>query len=401
MDGTFLLQNLQSKIAVLREWKFSHLFTFSLPTSHFVNALLAARPDEWSWFVLAMASSPFLKKVPGELRNKIYRLLLVNDKPITKDHWPFELEARKDGRVYRKRIAPPEKLKIHPAILATCRQILLEAKPILYHENTLELLAIQRFQLTRSRKPGQDLNDVFVCHWIPYMKLKIPWLKDIFRIGPRGLQRFRRLIFKLELYSPSYKNPDEYCVTKNLLVLRNAVRDLSNVLAGQPEIQYLKLQVDWVLPSSGNHGLRQPWHESPERLEWLKEQRMVLCAVVATYFGELRRITTVELQFPPDVTHGWLDAVREEVAQKMASSSTSNGNVLLRMYEVLESKTSLFAGCDSLRENGLRAVVKGDVAAFKDIRKRMMDEIHEFAKDVAENVFLPEEKQQVTWSGSS
>ena len=128
---------------------------------------------------------------------------------------------------------------------------------------------------------------------------------------------------------------------------------------------------------------------------------MVLCAVVATYFGELRRITTVELQFPPDVTHGWLDAVREEVAQKMASSSTSNGNVLLRMYEVLESKTSLFAGCDSLRENGLRAVVKGDVAAFKDIRKRMMDEIHEFAKDVAENVFLPEEKQQVTWSGSS
>jgi hypothetical protein len=73
----------------------------------------------------SIAHSPLLDKLPGELRNHIYRLSLVSEAPLA-----FEFKGRKSSK------------RIVPAILQTSQQTRNEASRIYYNENKFALTAV-------------------------------------------------------------------------------------------------------------------------------------------------------------------------------------------------------------------------------------------------------------------
>jgi hypothetical protein len=71
----------------------------------------------------------FLAKLPPEIRNKIYRLLLVN--PDLAERSCVE----KDNQFRRQTSGEPVAYELSPALLTTCKQIYREASHVLYEEN--------------------------------------------------------------------------------------------------------------------------------------------------------------------------------------------------------------------------------------------------------------------------
>lgn len=80
---------------------------------------------------LKQSASPFLKKLPVEIRIKIYKLLLVN---------PELGESSSIGKDVA--FGDNKKFELSPAILRTCRTINAEADPILYGCNTFVMECI-------------------------------------------------------------------------------------------------------------------------------------------------------------------------------------------------------------------------------------------------------------------
>jgi hypothetical protein len=70
----------------------------------------------------------FLKKLPIEIRNEVYKLLLVNDALSTTSVLSFWRKYNHHERL--------EQFGLHPTILRTCRQIYDEASNVLYAANT-------------------------------------------------------------------------------------------------------------------------------------------------------------------------------------------------------------------------------------------------------------------------
>ncbi|KAI9645479.1 hypothetical protein NHQ30_006218 [Ciborinia camelliae] len=81
--------------------------------------------------IQAKSTSPFLKKLPIEIRLKIYELLLVNPKLSETDSIGKAVNYGKDL-----------KFDLTPMILCTCKAIRNEAEPILYGSNTFVLECI-------------------------------------------------------------------------------------------------------------------------------------------------------------------------------------------------------------------------------------------------------------------
>ena len=59
--------------------------------------------------------------LPGEVRNQIYRILLVNNKHV-------DTEARRLGKAVRT--------NLHPVILRACKKVYKEASSLFYRENS-------------------------------------------------------------------------------------------------------------------------------------------------------------------------------------------------------------------------------------------------------------------------
>jgi len=88
-------------------------------------------------------------KLPGELRNNIYELLLVSDKKITPER--ELLGASKAFRQESRDSSSPTGLDV--TLLRTCHAIYHEALPILYEKNVFnfhKLLSTWKFEDTRS-----------------------------------------------------------------------------------------------------------------------------------------------------------------------------------------------------------------------------------------------------------
>ena len=90
----------------------------------------------------------FLDDFPGELRNKIYELALVADKPINMLSF-----ACKD--CFQR---PPQTLSLSPALLATNQQIFREAKDYLYGMNTFAVTIRTRPSILRRYGQIQDAD---------------------------------------------------------------------------------------------------------------------------------------------------------------------------------------------------------------------------------------------------
>lgn len=98
-----------------------------------------------------VAAGPSLLGLPAEVRNMVYRLLLVADKPLgSKTRNPsytpdngLRIEWAKFGKYH-----------LQPAILCTCRQVYQEAKPVLFGENTIGIQVYGYEVPVQSEKSG-------------------------------------------------------------------------------------------------------------------------------------------------------------------------------------------------------------------------------------------------------
>ncbi|QSZ33840.1 hypothetical protein DSL72_005413 [Monilinia vaccinii-corymbosi] len=109
--------------------------------------------------IRAKSTSSFQKKLPAEIRIKIYKLLLVN---------PKLSEVESIGRAVN--YGKDSKFELTPALLQTCKAIQIEAEPILYGSNTFIIeciggygpmgcLHVPQSPLTRYPEPDFDTLD--------------------------------------------------------------------------------------------------------------------------------------------------------------------------------------------------------------------------------------------------
>ncbi|KAK8907330.1 hypothetical protein ACHAQE_004471 [Botrytis cinerea] len=174
-----------------------------------IESTLAQLKDAKESLIQATSTSPFMKKLPVELRLKIYKLLLVN---------PKLSEADTIGKAaeYGKCV----KFELTPAILRTCKAIHDEAEPILYGSNTFIIeciggygpvgsLHVPQSPLTRFTDPSfdnfedTDSEDDFERNMMGYSGTEIPF--DFSTFG--ALKKVKRWRILAGAYRPTTTNP--------------------------------------------------------------------------------------------------------------------------------------------------------------------------------------------------
>jgi len=232
--------------------------------------------------------------LPPEIRLKIYRFLLCGDDLITPS-WSFEL---------------------HPSILGTCRQVLFEARPILYEENTWHLrIFVDSFGEGRADFRGTD------------------------HFGEDRDYRFRRRISNLRRFDIAVEIQDE----GDLWTVRLAVRMVCEVLCDLPRLNYLHIRLD----GRGTIDAR-PFYNVLEN------------------FGLLRRVRKVEFTGVPP-------AYAEYLERRITGSAPLDH--LPKMYEALKDYADPFDFCVGLLRQAGDTVEYGDVKQFKNLRAHIVDEI--------------------------
>ncbi|KAM0181990.1 hypothetical protein ACHAPF_001516 [Botrytis cinerea] len=174
-----------------------------------IESTLAQLKDAKESLIQATSTSPFMKKLPVELRLKIYKLLLVN---------PKLSEADTIGKAaeYGKCV----KFELTPTILRTCKAIHDEAEPILYGSNTFIIeciggygpvgsLHVPQSPLTRFTDPSfdnfedTDSEDDFERNMMGYSGTEIPF--DFSTFG--ALKKVKRWRILAGAYRPTTTNP--------------------------------------------------------------------------------------------------------------------------------------------------------------------------------------------------
>ncbi|KAK0719325.1 hypothetical protein B0H67DRAFT_551711 [Lasiosphaeris hirsuta] len=148
----------------------------------------------------SMAVPPSFLRFPPEIRNRIYRLLLVRNGVI---------RARAIGAA------------LSSQLLYTCRQVLSEAHPILYGENTWELV------ITSAHHPNRSPLYGLIClkrnsQEIPPGELGL--LDSQFRL----LRRFNILV--------------QHWTMQDVDLIRHGARLALDILAKAPQVDYLCLR---------------------------------------------------------------------------------------------------------------------------------------------------------------
>jgi hypothetical protein len=113
--------------------------------------LKSAKEDVRRLSTLHQSSSPFLTKLPVEIRIKVYKLLLVN---------PELGESSSIGK--KVEFGKSKKFELSPAILRTCKTIRNEADPILYGSNTFIMECIGAYGPRGCHTPQSPLTRYIV-----------------------------------------------------------------------------------------------------------------------------------------------------------------------------------------------------------------------------------------------
>lgn len=157
--------------------------------------------------IQANSTSPFMKKLPIELRLKIYELLLVNSKLS-------ETDSIGKGVEYGKAI----KFELTPGILGTCKAIRDEAEPILYGSNTFVIeciggygpmgrLHVPQSPLTRYASPSyeydSDTEDEIETSLMGYSGTELQFDYSTFK----AMKKVRHWRILTAAYRPTPSNP--------------------------------------------------------------------------------------------------------------------------------------------------------------------------------------------------
>lgn len=224
-------------------------------------------------------------------------------------------------------ICPDGRTAINTSILATCRQILCEARPILYGENTWQ---IRIFYDSDHGDVCADFMDTFY-----FWELKYPF--------DHRVNDLRRFYISIEvLYEGEDENEDE----NRFLEFRLVIRKVCKVLSDIPRLDYLNIQLE--VTSRKNDGLP-------------------LGSVVLKHFGRmLRRVRKVDFTGASPVYADFL-------ARRMTSSEPSNP--LPKMYEALEPYAKPFDFCKDRLRWANEAVENDDIKDFNVLRNEILEGI--------------------------
>ncbi|KAF7956656.1 hypothetical protein EAE96_003990 [Botrytis aclada] len=174
-----------------------------------IESIHAQLKDAKESLIQAKSTSPFMRKLPTELRLKIYWLLLVNPKLS-------ETESIGKAVEYGKSI----KFELAPAILCTCKAIHSEAEPILYGSNTFIIeciggygpvgcLHVPQSPLTRYTDPSfddfddSDTEDHLERNMMGYSGIETPFDFSTFS----ALKKVKRWRILTAAYRPTPTNP--------------------------------------------------------------------------------------------------------------------------------------------------------------------------------------------------
>ncbi|KAI1386798.1 uncharacterized protein F4822DRAFT_326584 [Hypoxylon trugodes] len=245
--------------------------------------------------------------LPAEIRMMIYPLLLCSSKPLSySDQGNFHLT---------------------PAILRTCRQILNEARPLLYEENVFEVIISTDY-------------GVVSCEYVDVYSVQT------FRSSPFGSSRFGGMTkFSIVLKSTGWSGLDTTagdltCICRDLRLL--------------PELRYLHVKVS--IPN----GI-----ESERCPAWKALGSLAL----------LRRVGSVVFDgVPPDDV--------KYLTDKMTGLTPVDD--LPQMYEALKSYMDPIQSYASYLNDAYQAMIFGDVDTFKYYRRESIYEIKRLMDDLLE-----------------
>lgn len=126
---------------------------------------------------VAQTPTSSLLRIPGEIRNQIYRYLLVSDRSV-------ELHLLNGHPVINK-LDEQFRNPFQPALLRTCHHIYSEGETILYGENDFDYRI-------GGRIPSYPRSKLFAESWLQYLEDVTP-----FGLGFKTMQRVRRLAIKV------------------------------------------------------------------------------------------------------------------------------------------------------------------------------------------------------------
>jgi hypothetical protein len=238
-------------------------------------------------------------KLPLEIRIIIYRLLLCYPEPIPSGY----------RTPWYKHKCPP--------ILRTCRDILLEAQPLLYGENVFSMtiyntwMGVGRARFVKCEHFGLDAEENFGSR-----------LKDL-----------RKFEIVVELQGEEDIKP-----------VKSAVRDVCKVLSGFDEICYLRI----ILNSGGSYFNPRPY------------------AQVLSSFALLRNVQSVFLD-------GILPAFKDYLEREITGSSPLDH--LPKMYDALFFYAGHFDCCDKDLRKAMEAMEENDIKQFKKARLRVVRKV--------------------------
>ena len=263
---------------------------------------------------------PFLK-LPPEIRNMIYRILLCHNGPIgsvnlVKDH-----------------------IGLHPKVLRMCHQVLSEARIILYRQNVFRILIHDEME---TRADFLALNDRFIAQSVLEAKT---------RLGTR-FQEMRR--FEISVLAG---------MGSNIRRIKAAVRSVTEVLRGLDQLDYLHLKfpVSESYPQSPNLNL-----SAQSRLTDYLHLYSPPYPFASLHFRSLEGFAALR-----NVGTVVLDGIDPEYGQYLTKTMTgcSPLDYLPKMYDALKLYAGPFDYCALLLREACDAMEMDDVDRFKHVRE--------------------------------
>lgn len=219
-----------------------------------------------------------------------------------------------------------ESEKLHPAILRTCRQILSEARIILYSENTWKLRIWE--EETRGRYSFQL---VFMLNHFPW-RYKYGQNNDAALLVPRA-KEMRRWEIKVQV-----QDLDECRRAKR------GVKVVCITLAKFCHLEYLHI----ILYGDDSYQL----HRVLERFTLLRARKLDLTGVPSAYGVYLRSVIT-------------------------GSSPTTSDYDLRAMYQALKTFAEPFEYCETFLDEACRAMEHEAWSQFRALRKKIIASVEE------------------------
>ena len=320
-------------------YKTSPIVHFRCSTVNSLRKFSLLHVDAMAGTVMPIESPKGFLDIPMEIRVQIYRYLLRQNESID----IYQLLRLGDE---------PNRVRLQPCILRSCRKVSSEALPVLYGENTWNVVINNTLE-----DPFKDQSNHRLC---------------FFRDN-HLLQRLRRLDIRIMV-----------SVMGSIHCFRWDVTDVCRVLANLVQINYLRISCEMCCCCQ--EPTDQPdWKPGDLRLN-----------ILQTYFGELRNIRSVVIEGIPT-----------ECAEKMKQLMTGDqpSDRLRIMYETLEEFAHDLPDFEPDLSKAREAMERGDVREFRRRRSHMATTTRRYmialTKKLCQNDFDWEDSDQSSDEGQS